>query len=59
MELRVLLSATPCLKPRGGKKGVCRGGVFGGGGVLQKILLPFCHESLLVANDTILIPLNH
>lgn len=29
------------------------------GRVLQKILPPFCHESLLVPNDTILIPLNH
>lgn len=58
MELRVLLSATPCLRQWGGGMGVCQGGVFGGA-VLQKILLPFCHESLLVANDTILIPLNH
>lgn len=51
MELRGLHSATPWLGEREWKKE--------GGGILQKILQPFCHESLLAANDTILIPLNH
>lgn len=51
MELRGLHSATLWLREREKKKEK--------GEILQKILLPFLHESLLAANDTILIPLNH
>lgn len=51
MELRGLHSATP--QPGEGEKG------GRGGEILQKILQSFHHESLLAANDTILIPLNH
>lgn len=57
MELRVLHSATPRLRQREWEKEKKKEWEWGE--ILQKILLPFCHESLLVANDTILIPLNH
>lgn len=61
MELKGLHSATPWWRERkwGGKNE--REG-WGGGGWwegLQKILQPFHHESLLAANDTIVIPLEH
>lgn len=37
MELRVLLSATPCLRQWGGGTGVCQGGVFWGGRIAKNI----------------------
>lgn len=55
MELKGLHSATPWWRERKWGKNE-RGGWWEG---LQKILQPFHHESLLAANDTIVIPLEH
>ena len=54
MELKGLHSATPRWRER--KWGERR---WDWGVASQKILQPFYHESLLAANDTIVIPLKH